>query len=204
MKFLQGKLSLPGRILLVVAGICLIASTYFPLWYMNLDAPQYPEGLAMIVYMDKIGGRIDIINNLNHYIGMKEIVESDFPEIQYMSYIAFGLAGLAFLAALVRKVWFGLSTLVLLSIGGGLGIYDLWYWLHRYGTELDPQAPIRIDPFVPPMIGSNDVANFVTHTGFGMGGYLLGLSIFCMMTALWRFRVWENKESDSKANIMAG
>lgn len=203
MKFLQSKLSLPGRILLVFAGICLIASTFFPLWYMNLDAPQYPEGLAMIVYMDKIGGRIDIINNLNHYIGMKEIMESDFPEIRYMSYITFGLAGLAFSAALLRRVWFGLGTLALISIGGGLGIYDLWYWLHRYGMELDPKAPIKIAPFVPPMIGSNDVANFVTHTGFGIGGYLLGLSIFSIIIALWRFRVWENKKIVSKADIGA-
>lgn len=203
MKFFQSKLSLPGRILFLIAGICLVASTFFPLWYMNLDAPQYPEGLSMLVYMDKIGGRIDIINNLNHYIGMKEIMESDFPEIQYMSYIAFGLAGLAFIAALVRRVWFGLSTLVLLLIGGGLGMYDLWYWLHRYGTELDPKAPIKIPPFVPPMIGSNDVANFVTHTGFGVGGYLLGLSIFGMIIALWRFRVWETKEIVAKATIKA-
>ena len=203
MKFLQGKFSPSGRILLIVAGLCLIASTYFPLWYMSLDAPQYPEGLSMIVYMDHIGGRIDIINNLNHYIGMKEIAESDFPEMQYMTYIAFGLAGLAFIAALVRRVWFGLSTLVLLLIGGGLGMYDLWYWLHRFGTELDPKAPITIPPFVPPMIGSNDVANFVTHTGFGIGGYLLGLSIVCMIIALWRFRLWENKENGSKATIQA-
>ncbi|MDO0823338.1 hypothetical protein [Desulfosporosinus nitroreducens] len=203
MKYLQGKLSLSGRNLLLVAGLCLIASTYFPLWYMSLDAPQYPEGLSMIVFMDHIGGRIDIINNLNHYIGMKEIAESDFPEMQYMTYIAFGLAGLAFIAALVRRVWFGLGTLVLLIIGGGLGMYDLWYWLHRFGTELDSKAPIIIPPFVPPMIGSNDVANFVTHTGFGIGGYLLGLSICCMIIALWRFRTWENKENDSKPTIQA-
>lgn len=203
MKFFRGKLTLPGRILFILAAACLIGCLFFPLWYMNLDAPQYPEGLSMIVYMNKIGGRIDIINNLNHYIGMKEIMESDFPEIQYMSYIAIGLAALALLTALSRRVWLGLINLILLSLGGGLGIYDLWYWLHRYGTDLDPQAPIRIAPFVPPMIGSNKVANFITHTGFGIAGYLLGLGIVCMIIALWRFSSWEKKEVDSKANIKA-
>lgn len=201
MKLFKGKLTLPGRILFVLAGVCLIACIFFPLWHLDLEAPQYPEGLSMNVYMDKIGGRIDIINNLNHYIGMKEITESDFPELQFMSKLAIGFAILAVIAALTKRAWIGTLNLFLLCIGGGLGIYDLWYWLHQYGTDLEPSAPITVAPFVPPMIGSNKVANFVTHTGFNLGGYLLGLSIVLMVIALWRFNVCEKKEVTVKHDI---
>lgn len=187
-KLLQGNLSNTGRILFVVAALMLIVSLLFPWWTLYLEAAMYPEGLSMEVYANKIGGRIDILNNLNHYIGMKEIAESDFPEIQYMAYIVGFIVLLSLLTALLKKVWLGVITFGLAGIGGFLGLYRLWFWLRKYGTELDPMAAITIPPFVPPMIGQNQLANFTTYSSFGLGGYLLGGSIFLMLIALWRFR----------------
>ncbi|GFN22833.1 hypothetical protein [Thermanaeromonas sp. C210] len=194
---IYGRLNTTGRVLFLLSAALLIASLFFPWWYMNLVAPQYPEGLPMTVYANKIGGRIDIINNLNHYIGMKEIQEEDFPELKYMTYGVSLLAFLAVLTALLRRNWLGLLTAGLGSAGGALGIYRLWYWLHKYGTELDPQAAMKIPPFTPPMIGTNQLANFTTYTGFGLGGYLLGIGILLMVLSLWRFRQWDEKSSSS-------
>lgn len=193
-KFWRGNLSKVGRILFVVAALMLVACLFFPWWTLLLEATIYPEGLRMEVYANKIGGRIDIINNLNHYIGMKEIDEADFPEIQYMAYIVGFIVLLALLTAWRGKVWLGTTTFGLAAIGGCLGIYRLWFWLRKYGTDLDPMAAITIPPFVPPMIGKNQLANFTTYTGFGLGGYLLGVGIFLMLIALWRFRQWEKQE----------
>lgn len=194
---LKSELNVTGRILFVTAALLLIVSLLFPWWYLKLVAPQYQEGLTMSVYAYKIDGRIDIINNLNHYIGMKEISPADFPELKLMPYIVGAVAFLALLTAVSKRAWLGLLTFILAGSGGALGLYDCWRWLHKYGTELDPHAPITIPPFTPPIIGVNHLANFTTYTGFGIGGYLLFLGIMLMPLVLWRFRQWREKPSSS-------
>lgn len=52
-----------------------------------LDAPQYPEGLMLEIWPNKIAGDVDIINGLNHYIGMKTLKTSDFIEFTVLPYI---------------------------------------------------------------------------------------------------------------------
>src|SRR5690625_4499797 len=87
-------LSIVSVISLVVAAILIVIAVQVPWWKMDFFAPQYPEGLDIIVYPDEVTGDIDIINNLNHYIGMKEFNTESFPELQFLSYIAYALAGL--------------------------------------------------------------------------------------------------------------
>ena len=61
--------------MLVVCGIALTAVLFVPMWKIELQAPQYPEGLELKIYPHKLGGNVDIINGLNHYIGMKTLHE---------------------------------------------------------------------------------------------------------------------------------
>ena len=75
------------RIALIICGISLIAVQYFPMWSISLDAPQYPEGLELLIFANKIGGDVDIINGLNHYIGMKTMHTEDFFEFTVLPYI---------------------------------------------------------------------------------------------------------------------
>ncbi|BAE82051.1 hypothetical protein [Desulfitobacterium hafniense] len=193
-KLFKGNLNLIGRIMFGAAGLILLASLFLPWWHLDLVAPQYPEGLSVIVYPDKLDGRIDIINNINHYIGMKWISEEDFPEFQVITKVAYVIIGLALITALVKKRWLAWLTAGLGAVGGMIGVYDLWRWLRDYGTQLDPMAAIKIDPFTPPIIGTNKLANFITYTGFNSGGYLLGLSIILMLLAAWRFKEHEKQE----------
>ncbi len=58
----------------------------------------------------------------------------------------------------------------------------------NYGTELDPRAPIQVDPFVPPIIGENTIANFVTNSYFTYGSFILGAAFLCLLFPLWRDR----------------
>ena len=77
----MNKLSNTTRILLGITTLSLVVTYFVPLWQILLWAPQYPEGLTMKIWVNKLSGEVDIINGLNHYIGMKHISVEMFPEI---------------------------------------------------------------------------------------------------------------------------
>src|SRR5690349_4418709 len=68
-----GRMSLFSRIVLTVLSLSMILAFFFPLWDIALDAPQYPEGLSIQIWLNQISGDLSTINALNHYIGMKHI-----------------------------------------------------------------------------------------------------------------------------------
>jgi copper chaperone NosL len=182
------KLSLLSSILIALAAVLVGLSLFFPWWQMIFFAPQYPEGLNIIVYPNKLEGEIDIVNGLNHYIGMENFSEENFPELAYLSYLVVGLAAITLLTAILRRklVLFGLIGLFI--IGGGLGVWDLTRALRKFGTNLSPTAPIQIDPFVPPLLGHNTVANFVTESILGYGSYFLIAAFILLLIPLWKDR----------------
>ena len=75
------------RILLIISGVLLVIVLFVPLWQIQLSAPQYPEGLVLKLYPNKIAGSVDIINGLNHYIGMKTLHTKDFIEFTILPFI---------------------------------------------------------------------------------------------------------------------
>lgn len=155
---------------------------------MELKAPQYPEGLNIIVYPDKLEGEIDIVNGLNHYIGMSEFSEENFPELRYLPYVIGGLAILPLLTAIIRRKSLLYGLIGIFSIGGALGVYDLYSWLRDFGTNLSPTAPITVDPFIPPIIGENTMANFITYSYLGTGSYLILIAFILILIPLWKDR----------------
>src|SRR5690625_5016031 len=179
------KLSNLSMFLLIVAAVILVISVQFPWWAMDFFAPQYPDGLDIIVYPNELAGDIDIVNNLNHYIGMKEFTTESFPELTFLPYIAYAFAGLTLVVALLRKKLYLYILTALFAIGGVVGLIDMHFWLKKYGTELDPNAAMYLDPFIPPILGKNTIANFTTYSKFGLGGYLLLvvflIFVFCLM-----------------------
>ncbi len=185
---MKKKLSVPSSIAVLGSSLLLIVSIFFPWWGMKFFAPQYPEGLDIIVYPFKLEGRIDIINGLNHYIGMKEFSEESFPELTILPYIIGALALLALITAIVRKRALLYTLIVSFGVFAILGVYDIHRWLKNYGTELDPNAPITVDPFVPPIIGENTIANFVTDSYFSYGSFLIGIAFLLMLFPLWKDR----------------
>ncbi|CRK82563.1 hypothetical protein BN000_02495 [Neobacillus massiliamazoniensis] len=182
------KFSIGSSLLITCSAILFGVSAFFPWWKMGFYAPQYPEGLNIIVYPTKLEGQIDIINGLNHYIGMANFGEKNFPELSYLGYIVIGLVVLTLLTAIIRNkaVLYGLISLI--TIGGLLGIYDLHHALYKYGTNLDPHAAIKIKPFVPPIIGQNQVANFTTHSLLGLGTYFILAAFVLLLIPLWKER----------------
>ena len=92
------RLSTSHRYLLLVIAAALVILYVVPIWSIRLVAPQYPEGLGMTLWIDRIVGHSEFdlqnINLLNHYIGMEPIIEASIPEFRYTPYIlGFTIAG---------------------------------------------------------------------------------------------------------------
>lgn len=169
------KISIISRILLLSATVLLIISLFVPVWIIYLDAPQYPEGLDLQIWANKLAGDVDIINGLNHYIGMKTLHNEDFIEFKVLPYIIMGFALLFTVTAFLgRKKWvyicFGLFILF-----GIAAMVDFWLWEYDYGHNLDPNAAIKVPgmAYQPPLIGYKQLLNFGAYSVPHIGGWLL-------------------------------
>ena len=159
--------------LLLAAAVLLAAASLLPLWGMVLVSTQYPEGLRMVVYPTRIVGDLAEINALNHYIGMTPIADDFFVELRYLQPGLLVLAGALALAAVARRArWMAVLPLVGMIAMAAAGLGVMRYRLWQFGHQLDPQAPITIDPFTPPMVGLNQIAQFASYSYFSWGFFL--------------------------------
>ncbi len=186
-------LSPVSRIVIALASLALIVTLFLPIWNIDLWAPQYPEGLSMQIWLSKLAGDVNIINGLNHYIGMAHIKEEMFPEFSYLPYVVVGFAVLGLLVALLKSFRMLVGLLALLMIGGGLGLYDFWRWAYKYGHDLDPTAPIQVPgmTYQPPMFGYKALLNFGAYSMPDTGGWLFfvaGLAIAGVAGYEWFYR----------------
>jgi hypothetical protein len=182
------------RVLLVVAAALTLVVYLLPLWNLTMFAPQYPQGLTLDIYDHSIvggnrGQDVKEINLLNHYIGMRDLVTEDFTEFQWMPF-ALGAIGLLFLRASVfATVKEVIDAAVVL---GYVGVFSLWsfgYRLYRYGHDLAPTAPVKVDGFMPPMFGYQKIANFEVYSYPRPGTYVLlavGALVAWVLVLAWR------------------
>lgn len=187
------------RLLLALATLSLVATYFLPLWEIQLWAPQYPEGLNMKMWLNRITGDCDIINGVNHYIGMKAIKAEMFPEFKYMSFLVGGIIGIGFLpVALGRRRWLTVfvAALVLAAVAG---MGDYWRWSHDYGTNLSPKAAISIPgmSYSPPIIGYKSILNFVAYSGPDLGGWIF-IVVGVVAVALLGTEIWLDRRSLKK------
>jgi hypothetical protein len=171
-EFLQ-KVSRRRTPLLLLGSLLLGAATLLPLWGMTLVSTQYPEGLRMVVYPSRIVGDLAEINALNHYIGMTPIADGFFVELRFLRPALLALAAMLVVAAALRQTrWVAAIPLAGLAVLGAGGLGVMRYRLWQFGHQLDPQAAITIDPFTPPMVGLNQIAQFATYSYFSWGFFL--------------------------------
>lgn len=161
-----------------------MAGVYFvPIWYIDLTAPQYPEGLSMSIWLHKITGGtpydLKNINLLNHYIGMEPIIENSIPELLYMPYIlAYMIVGaiVTYFYPKLFMVYLGLINMILVALAG---LYDFWRWEYNYGHNLNTDAPIIIPgmSYQPPLLGCKELLNITACSIPNIGGVLMFLSL---------------------------
>jgi copper chaperone NosL len=176
----------------VLAAAALMALAFvLPLWRVELIAPQYPEGLGMLIRINGVDGikpnDLHSINNLNHYIGMKAIEPDAIPELKYMPWIL-----VALVAGGAAVAWFG-KRVPLYVYGAVLGavlvagLYDYWRWGYDYGHDLDMKVAIIKIPgmtYQPPLIGSKKLLNFRATSWPASGGVALTLGALLVAAAM--------------------
>jgi copper chaperone NosL len=188
-----------SRLLLVLASVCLVAAIFLPIWRIELDAPQYPEGLMLLIYADKIGGQVDIINGLNHYIGMQTLHAENFIEFTILPYIIGLYALIIFVTSIVNKKEWLYFAFVAFLLFGILAMADFWRWEYNYGHNLDPNAAIIVPgmSYQPPLIGFKQLLNFGAYSIPDMGGWLFIVAGALMLLAV----LIEKKIFSRKKNI---
>ena len=185
------SLSKLSIILLSISGIGLVISIFVPIWAIYLEAPQYPEGLGMFLHANKITGDYEIINGLNHYIGMKTIHQEDFWEFKVLPYALGFFAVLAFLFAFLKKKW-GLYFFTALFLLFGIAfMVDFWLWEYDYGHNLDPNAAIVVPGMIyqPPLIGFKQLLNFGAYSYPDIGGWIMfAVGIISLVLSVLEFK----------------
>lgn len=179
-------------VLIIVAAIVLIVSVTFPYWGLVLEAPQYPGGLEVRVFVNSMTGdddpqldEVKEITGLNHYIGMKPLGEAAafersiaVPSVIIMV-IALGIV------IVFRRRWVWVLALPAVAFPF-VFLGDLAYWLNDYGQNLDPYAPLSsaIHPFTPPLIGEGVIGQFRTVAYVNTGWYLAVAAAALVLVAL--------------------
>lgn len=160
-------------LLFATAAVLLIVSIFWPYWRLTLHAPQYPKGLTVQAYLNRLEGDVGEIDGLNHYIGMRPLNEAAQFERE-VSIIGVAALALLILAAIfVHTRWAALLALPALLFPA-IFLADLQFWMANFGQNLDPRAPLSssIKPFVPPVLFEGKIGQFRTWAEPDTGLYL--------------------------------
>lgn len=168
------KLRPVTRLLTLLSSLAIIAVLFFPMWRIELTAPQYPEGLKLVIFPHKLGGNVDVVNGLNHYIGMRTLHAEDFIEFTVLPYIIGTLAFFGLLTLFINRRWFFTAWSGFFILFGIIAMIDFYRWEYNYGHNLDPTAPIRVPgmSYQPPLIGYKQLLNFGAYSVPDIGGWL--------------------------------
>lgn len=190
------------KALLALATLLLLLTFFVPLWQIGLEAPQYPEGLGLYIWLDTIAGQepnhLQLINGLNHYIGMKPIVPESIAELKVLPYVVGLLVAFGLLTILANRKKLIAVWLVLLAVVATAGMIDFYLWEYDYGHNLDLEnAAIKIPgmSYQPPLIGSKKLLNFTAHSYPATGGWLAVATFVLAIAAL----VYEHKKGHQPA-----
>ena len=180
-----------ARALTLVAALALGLLYLTPLWSVRLVAPQYPEGIGMLIRVNTVEGMkehdLRNINSLNHYIGMKPIEPDAIPELKYMPWILAGLIGGGVLVAALGRRRPVAAWTVAFALTGAAGLADFWRWSYDYGHNLDVENAIIVVPgmtYQPPLIGTKQLLNFTATSLPATGGIIAGVAFGLALAAL--------------------
>ncbi|WP_203296114.1 hypothetical protein [Luteirhabdus pelagi] len=198
-------------IIMIIGSLLLLGLFKFPLWSIMLGAPQYPDPLGMNIFIDGIEGAsefdIQNIDGLNHYIGMKTIPKpeemwefSTFPMvIGSMVFLGVIIGFLGFLGKINH--WWFIGWFLSMSVLGILGMYDFNLWLIEYGTDLDPNAIMKMThpdgtpmTYKPPLFGHQKMLNFDVDSWPHTGAYFMFIGMMLTLAAFFiGKREWNSK-----------
>ncbi len=203
-----------ASLVMTIGSLFLLGLFVFPLWNIELGAPQYPEPLGINIFINGLEGQsefdIQNIDGLNHYIGMKTLPKPEdmwefsvFPKVVGIMVLLGVLIGILAFARKLSYHWF-VGWFVVMSIFGILGMYDFNLWLIDYGTNLDPKAIMKLQnpdgtpmSYKPPLLGHQKMLNFDAYSYPHLGAYLMFVGMCLVILA--SYLGWRNgKETKVK------
>ena len=184
---------LTPTLLLMMARVMLLVSVFLPYWHMELEAPQYPNGLFLTAYVNHLTGDVKEIDGLNHYIGMRPLGEAAAMERKASVWLIIAMFLLVEGASFVHSRWAVL--LALPAVGFPVGfVVDLHYWMAKFGQNLDPAAPLSasVKPFTPTVLGEGGIGQFRTYAELGNGYWLaVGCAILTVIGFYFHRRAYK-------------
>ncbi len=157
-------------VIFMLARVLLLVSIFLPYWHMELEAPQYPDGLYLTAYVNRLTEDVKEIDGLNHYIGMRPLGEAAAFERASSIWMMIAMFLLVEGAVFVHSKW----AVLLAAPAIGFPVVflaDLYYWMAKFGNNLDPHAPLSasVKPFTPTVIGEGGIGQFKTFAEMGLG-----------------------------------
>ena len=192
------------RIIFIIGAVAMLGTFLAPIWRITLEAPQYPKGISMYIWINKIGGSergtLQNINILNHYVGMKMIEPESIPELKYFPKVIIAMAVLGLIFGLLnnKKLW--LTWGIILIVLGILGMYDFYLWEYDYGHNLSPEAAIKVPgmAYQPPLFGSKMLLNFNAISYPHYGSIFIGIALVFSFLGAFLKNKQEKKLVDEK------
>lgn len=159
----------------------------------------------MKIWHNQLTGQIDIINGLNHYIGMKHIDTHMFPEFEYMGILIGILIAVGVVAAVLGNARILFFFTLLSYVYGIVALWDFWRWGYDYGHNLDPNAAIKVPDmsYQPPVIGYKNLLNFTSYSGPDTGAWII-IVVCVLATALWWWEFFRARKKKRPAGSAAG
>jgi nitrous oxide reductase accessory protein NosL len=180
--FLNEPIRFGARIVLALLVLPLALSFTQPLWRITLHAPQYPSGLYVDISSYRIDGGhgghdLDEINELNHYIGMRRLERAAFEDLDWLPFAIGLLAILVLRTALIGNVRTLVDLTVITGYISAFAFGRFVYKLYVFGHDLDPHAALKIQPFMPAVFGTKQIANFSTEALPRWGSLYMGVFV---------------------------
>ncbi len=171
------------------AALLLMVSLLLPYWLLKLSAPQFPDGLTVRAYVNRLEGDVGELEGLNHYVGLGSFQDAATFERSVAIAAIIVLAGLLVAALVIHSRW------VLLLVAPALlfpviFLIDLQFWLWDFGHHLDPAAPLAkaVGEFTPPIFGPAEIAQFDTLALPGPGLILATIASVLVAVGLYFHR----------------
>ena len=205
----SGMLSRLSRIAIGISTLLLASAFVVPVWRIDLIAPQYPEGLGMLIRINTITGikpaDLDNINGLNHYIGMKAIVPDAIPVLDIMPLGLAVLVALGLAVALWGRRWAAWTWVGLIAAAGAAAMAEFYKWSYDYGHNLAADAIIKIPgmTYQPPLIGTKQLLNFTASSWPDIGGIAASVAFAIALAALLLKRPQHREDVHVTAPIRA-
>ena len=132
---------------------------------------------------------------------MRDLVEEDFTEFKWLPFVVGALALLYLRAAVVGTVGHVLDVLVLNLYFSAFALGSFAHRLYQYGHTLAPTAAVKVAPFMPPVFGGKQLANFTVFSYPGLASWAMGASTLLVIVAM--VLAWRSSRAGAPAKVAA-